>query len=437
MDLLPPRWVDIQDDVTELLSGIAQKSARLDKLHQKHVLPGFEDEDARKEEEGVIEQLTQEITRAFHDCQRAIQRIETMVKEQKQHGGVSKSDEMMAKNIQISLASRVQEASAGFRKKQSTYLKSMPSLPFTGKISVSLHHRSDQLIYYCYANAELRSLDGMTTPLEPAPMHIQNPYMDPSLIESDADKSYSQSTLLQTSQKRVTSNDAAIIQREREINDIARGIIELSDIFRDLQAMIIDQGTMLDRIDFNVERMMVDVKAADKDLTIVCLLFLLSPNHPFPLLPPPLSCILKTDNHINSYWHFRQSNHPRQQQATNYQRRSMKRKILLLLILLVVGMFIILLVKPKRSGSPAPAPAPQPPASNPQQRQQRRQHRRAVLHYDYSSRSADPFLLPASLSSLSPSSASLSSFPSSFRQRRSRFSRDSWIVAPDIIDVIE
>ncbi|QSS59131.1 t-SNARE [Histoplasma capsulatum] len=238
MDLLPPRWVDIQDDVTELLSGIAQKSARLDKLHQKHVLPGFEDEDARKEEEGVIEQLTQEITRAFHDCQRAIQRIETMVKEQKQHGGVSKSDEMMAKNIQISLASRVQEASAGFRKKQSTYLK------------------------------KLRSLDGMTTPLELAPMHIQNPYMDPSLIESDADKSYSQSTLLQTSQKRVTSNDAAIIQREREINDIARGIIELSDIFRDLQAMIIDQGTMLDRIDFNVERMMVDVKAADKDLTI-------------------------------------------------------------------------------------------------------------------------------------------------------------------------
>ncbi|KAG5292596.1 t-SNARE [Histoplasma ohiense] len=362
MDLLPPRWVDIQDDVTELLSGIAQKSARLDKLHQKHVLPGFEDEDTRKEEEGVIEQLTQEITRAFHDCQRAIQRIETMVKEQKQHGGVSKSDEMMAKNIQISLASRVQEASAGFRKKQSTYLK------------------------------KLRSLDGMTTPLEPAPMHIQNPYMDPSLIESDADKSYSQSTLLQTSQKRVTSNDAAIIQREREINDIARGIIELSDIFRDLQAMIIDQGTMLDRIDFNVERMMVDVKAADKDLTI----------------------------------------------ATNYQRRSMKRKILLLLILLVVGMFIILLVKPKRSGSPVPAPALQPPASNPQQRQQRRkQHRRAVLHYDYSSRSADPFLLPASLSSLSPSSASLSSFPSSFRQRRSRFSRDSWIVAPDIIDVIE
>lgn len=124
MDLLPPRWTDVQDEVSEILADIAKKSAQLDKLHQKHVLPGFGDEDVRKEEEGMIEQLTQEITRAFHDCQRAIQKIEMMVRESRQQGGVGKGDETMAKNIQISLASRVQEASAGFRKKQSTYLKS-------------------------------------------------------------------------------------------------------------------------------------------------------------------------------------------------------------------------------------------------------------------------------------------------------------------------
>lgn len=126
MDLLPPRWVDVQEEVTELLADIAQKSARLDKLHQKHLLPGFGDEEARKEEEGAIERLTQEITHGFHECQKAVQKIEMMVREARQQaGGVSKGDEMMAKNIQISLAARVQEASAGFRKKQSTYLKSM------------------------------------------------------------------------------------------------------------------------------------------------------------------------------------------------------------------------------------------------------------------------------------------------------------------------
>lgn len=124
MDLLPPRWVDVSEEVTELLTQITRKSAKLDKLHSKHVLPGFDDEDVRREEEGEIERLTQEITRGFHACQKAIQKIEKMVRESRQQGGVSKGEEMMARNIQISLAGRVQEASASFRKKQSTYLKS-------------------------------------------------------------------------------------------------------------------------------------------------------------------------------------------------------------------------------------------------------------------------------------------------------------------------
>jgi syntaxin 16 len=124
MDLLPPRWVDISDEVTELLTEIARKSAKLERLHNKHVLPGFDDEHVRQEEEGEIERLTQEITGGFHDCQRAIQRVEMMVRESRTTGGVSKGEETMARNIQISLAGRVQDASAGFRKKQSAYLKS-------------------------------------------------------------------------------------------------------------------------------------------------------------------------------------------------------------------------------------------------------------------------------------------------------------------------
>jgi len=125
MDLLPPRWADVSDEVTEYLADIASKSAKLEKLHQKHVLPGFDDEDVKRREEGEIERLTQDITKGFHDCQKAIQRVEMMVRESKKSGGISKGEETMARNIQISLAGRVQEASAGFRKKQSAYLKSM------------------------------------------------------------------------------------------------------------------------------------------------------------------------------------------------------------------------------------------------------------------------------------------------------------------------
>lgn len=116
---------------------------------------------------------------------------------------------------------------------------------------------------------ELRTLGGLTSTLD-RPLTSQNPYTDPSMLESETDKSFSQSTLQQTSlKKKFNTNDAAIAQREREIEDIAQGIIELADIFKELQNMIIDQGTMLDRIDYNIENMLIDVKAADKELNMV------------------------------------------------------------------------------------------------------------------------------------------------------------------------
>ncbi|KAK3327940.1 t-SNARE [Cercophora scortea] len=278
MDLLPPRWADVSDEVAELLADIARQSQTLERLHQKHVLPGFNDDETKKAEEREIERLTQAITRGFHDCHRCIQRVEQMVREGKSTGQMSRADETMAKNIQVNLATRVQEASAGFRKKQSAYLK------------------------------KLRGMGGISSPADrtstPTTFGGGGSYAsDPSLLESDADRSFSQSTLQATShQKLLHSNDLAISQREKEIEDIAQGIIELSDLFRDLQTMVIDQGTMLDRIDYNVERMGTDLKAADKELTV----------------------------------------------ASGYQKKTTKRKIILLLLLIIAAMIILLVIKPKK-----------------------------------------------------------------------------------------
>jgi syntaxin 16 len=134
------------------------------------------------------------------------------------------TEAVMAKNIQISLATKVQESSTQFRKKQASYLRRLGG-----------NERSSTPSF----------LDDTAAP--------------------DYDVSISQTALRQQqSQKR--TNDVAIAQREREIEDIARGILELSEIFKELQTMVIDQGTMLDRIDYNVELTRDRVKGAQVDL---------------------------------------------------------------------------------------------------------------------------------------------------------------------------
>lgn len=125
MDRLPPRWLDVQDEVANLLEDIGKKMQKLEPMHAKHMLPGFEDDAVKKKEEREIERLTQDITRGFQGCQRAIKSIDNMVKSSKaQPGGINQGEETMAKNLQVNLATKVGEVSAVFRKKQANYLKS-------------------------------------------------------------------------------------------------------------------------------------------------------------------------------------------------------------------------------------------------------------------------------------------------------------------------
>lgn len=110
MDLLPPRWLDIQDDITSRLTDVSATMKKLDQLHAKHILPGFDDESVKAREEREIEDLTLEVTRGFASCQSAIKRIDKLVQEQaktqEHRGGLTKEDETMARNLKISRQSR-------------------------------------------------------------------------------------------------------------------------------------------------------------------------------------------------------------------------------------------------------------------------------------------------------------------------------------------
>ncbi|KAI8599325.1 t-SNARE [Dissophora ornata] len=270
--MLPPKWVDIVDEVDEELDRIKANIQKLDTMHKKHLLPGFDD---RIQEEREIERLTDEITQQFHASQRRIKRINAESK----HSS-SSQEQAMSRNVQVSLAQKVQDASAIFRQKQNTYMQRMRGV-------------------------ELRNKD-IFSGVQP---------MNSSISDDPEESGFTNAQLTFAEQ-----SNSTITQREQEINHISRSIFQLADIFKDLQTMVIDQGTLLDRIDYNVEQTAVHLQDAVYELD----------------------------------------------EGEKYQKKTRNRKIILLLMLLIAGLFIVLIFKPKRHNAPAPAlPAQEPAPATP------------------------------------------------------------------------
>ncbi|XP_022092045.1 syntaxin-16-like [Acanthaster planci] len=223
---IPPEWVDAVEEISYDTTRIQQKMKELAALHDKHLTrPTLDDS---MEEEHAIEIATQEITQMFHRCQRAIQAI----------GGKSRSassqEQKVTKNIMGSLAGRLQELSINFRKSQSNYLKRMKS-------------------------REERSKHFFDTNLTPgSAIMTEEDIMEDDLLY---DRGFTD-----TQMQMVEENAAFVQQREKEINHIVQSIVDLNEIFRDLASMVVEQGTILDRIDYNIEKTATKVEQGLKQL---------------------------------------------------------------------------------------------------------------------------------------------------------------------------
>lgn len=214
---LPPAWVDVSEDIAANVHRARMKMSELVKAHAKALMPSFGD---GKEDQRRIEALTQEITDLLKKSEKRLQKLAA--------AGPSE-DVNVRKNVQRSLATDLQNLSMELRKKQSTYLKRL--------------------------RQQKEGQDG-----DDIEMNLNG---NKSGMEDDDldDMGFSDHQMA-----KLKKSEAFTAEREREIQQVVESVNELAEIMKDLSVLVIDQGTIVDRIDYNIQNVASSIEEGFKEL---------------------------------------------------------------------------------------------------------------------------------------------------------------------------
>lgn len=214
-----PEWSGAVEEVQCIISTLEDKTKRLASLHSNLVRrPSLDD---NTEEERQLNTMTNEIRRSLERCQSLMVQI--------QHTGSRGREEKLNRNVVRALAFSMTEVKNNFMRTCADYTSYLNSRTTTSSF---IHDGAgDENHYGTFEASEQRR------------------------------EQWTQEQMLF-----LEDNTLMIEERDRGVQNVLKSTLELNQLFKDIGQLVLEQGSIMDRIDTNVEHSALKVESGVQQL---------------------------------------------------------------------------------------------------------------------------------------------------------------------------
>ncbi|GAB5362055.1 hypothetical protein AAMO2058_000765300 [Amorphochlora amoebiformis] len=210
---LPPAYIDLVDMIESDEYAVQDSIKKLKHLHAQRLKVSFIESDEHAQD-AEIHMLANQIQTLLGRSESNLKKI-AMVGN---NGRISTEDRICRLNIMRGYARRLQQTSRSFKTAQRNFILSLKGQADFGKNLIAEEDEAKVLAGFSYDEEKVQMMER----------------------ESQA--------------------------QEKEIDELVESISAISSLFKELSVLVIDQGTMLDRIDYNVESVAVKARDATKQM---------------------------------------------------------------------------------------------------------------------------------------------------------------------------